>query len=99
MLAHSNKLCRSPKRCDSWVQPVLKFRNYTPRDEKIEHEKLAPANPKRYEAPPPDEDEEAEAAASEVSCIPNSVSIDSTFLKYTPRNELAQFITFRHTPT
>lgn len=44
------------------AQPTLKIRNYTPRDEKIEHEKLAPANPQRYEPPPPDEDEAAAEA-------------------------------------
>jgi coiled-coil domain-containing protein 12 len=37
--------------------PTLKFRNYAPRDEKIEHDKIAPANPEQF-APLLAEDEE-----------------------------------------
>lgn len=32
-------------------KPVIKFRNYTPRDEKLEHEKIAPAQPPKFEEP------------------------------------------------
>ncbi|DBA68791.1 TPA: hypothetical protein ACH3X2_013405 [Trebouxia sp. C0005] len=36
---------------DTADQPVLKFRNYTVRDDKITHEKTAVANPPKYEEP------------------------------------------------
>ena len=38
--------------------PTLKFRNYAPRDEKIEHDKIAPANPEQFAPPPADEEED-----------------------------------------
>ena len=58
------------------MQPKLKFRNYTPRDEKIEHEKVAPANPQKYEPPPPEEepDEPAEEVSHRPACPPLPVS-------------------------
>eukprot|EP00878_Enallax_costatus_P007084 GHUV01007423.1.p2 GENE.GHUV01007423.1~~GHUV01007423.1.p2 ORF type:complete len:135 (+),score=49.96 GHUV01007423.1:500-904(+) len=49
-------------------KPVLKFRNYVVRDEKIEHEKIAPAQPPKLEEPQlgtkPEEADEEELLAS-----------------------------------
>ena len=43
--------------------PTLKFRNYAPRDEKIDHEKIAPANPEQFVPPPADDEDDNEDAA------------------------------------
>eukprot|EP00775_Hariotina_reticulata_P011163 gene11163-11313_t len=49
-------------------KPVLKFRNYVPKDEKIDHEKIAPAQPPKLEEPQigtkPEEADEEELLAS-----------------------------------
>ncbi len=47
---------------DSAREPVLKFRNYSVKDDKITHEKTAVANPPKYEQPvgEPDVDVEGE---------------------------------------
>lgn len=44
------------------AEPVLKFRNYVVKDDKISHEQTAAANPPKYEAPTagPDLDAEGE---------------------------------------
>lgn len=47
------------------AEPVLKFRNYVVKDDKISHEQTAAANPPDYEAPTagPDLDAEGEVRA------------------------------------
>lgn len=46
-------------------EPVLKFRNYSVKDDRITHEKQAAANPPKYEQPvvEPEADVEGEVAA------------------------------------
>ena len=48
------------------AEPVLKFRNYVVKDDKISHEQTAAANPPDYEAPTagPDLDAEGEVGAA-----------------------------------
>lgn len=63
---------------DAAADPVLKFRNYTVKDDKITHEKTDVANPPKYEQPDaePDVDIEGEVritascAATTVQCPP-----------------------------
>ena len=49
-------------------EPVLKFRNYSVKDDKITHEKQAVANPPKYEQPSvePDIDVEGEVGSKRV---------------------------------
>ena len=47
------------------ADPVLRFRNYSVKDDKITHEKAAVANPPKYEQPVVEDDMEAEG---EVTC-------------------------------
>ena len=46
------------------AEPVLKFRNYVVKDDKISHEQTAAANPPKYEAPTAGPDLDAEGEVS-----------------------------------
>ncbi len=50
---------------DTADQPVLKFRNYTVRDDKITHEKTAVANPPKYEQPVVEADVDVEGEVTD----------------------------------
>lgn len=47
-------------------EPVLKFRNYVPRDDKIDHEKVEAAQPPKFEEPKPEADIVAASTDAEV---------------------------------
>ena len=53
---------------DTADQPVLKFRNYTVRDDKITHEKTAVANPPKYEQPVVEGDADVEGEVTD-ACV------------------------------
>ena len=54
---------------DTADQPVLKFRNYTVRDDKITHEKTAVANPPKYEQPVVEADVDVEGEVIDACVI------------------------------
>ncbi len=54
---------------DTADQPVLKFRNYTVRDDKITHEKTAVANPPKYEQPVVEADVDVEGEVTDACVI------------------------------
>lgn len=55
-----------PSAAGANAQPSLKFRNYSVRDQKIEHTILEPAKAPEYEAPKPEIPEER---AAQVRCF------------------------------
>ena len=57
---------------DTADQPVLKFRNYTVRDDKITHEKTAVANPPKYEQPVVEADVDVEGEVTDACVIEQS---------------------------
>ena len=58
----------APPSADGDAEPVLKFRNYVVKDDKISHEKQAVANPPKYEAPTAAPDLEAEGEVRPDTC-------------------------------
>lgn len=61
---------------DTADQPVLKFRNYTVRDDKITHEKTAVANPPKYEQPVVEADVDVEGEELLLSVAPKKPNWD-----------------------
>ncbi|DBA80887.1 hypothetical protein WJX77_004712 [Trebouxia sp. C0004] len=57
-------------------QPVLKFRNYTVRDDKITHEKTAVANPPKYVQPVVEADVDVEGEELLLSVAPKKPNWD-----------------------
>lgn len=61
---------------DTADHPVLKFRNYTVRDDKITHEKTAVANPPKYEQPVVEGDADVEGEELLLSVAPKKPNWD-----------------------
>lgn len=61
---------------DAAADPVLKFRNYTVKDEKITHEKTDVANPPKYEQPVAEPDVDIEGEELLLSVAPKKPNWD-----------------------
>lgn len=61
---------------DDSTDPVLKFRNYSVKDDKITHEKATVANPPKYEQPVVEDNMEAEGEELLLSVAPKKPNWD-----------------------